>query len=68
MNRKCNAVDKIKIFNIALLIRKTVNFFLHRNLRNLLLEGNNVESLPLELGKLRFISCNCLIWFYHEDE
>lgn len=54
MNWIFNAVDKIKIFNIGLLIKKTVNFFLHRNLRNLLLEGNNVESLPLELGKLRF--------------
>lgn len=26
--------------------------FLNRNLRNLLLEGNTIETLPLELGKL----------------
>lgn len=28
-----------------------MNFFFNRNLKNLLLEGNTIESLPLELGK-----------------
>ena len=28
-----------------------MNFFVNRNLKNLLLEGNTIESLPLELGK-----------------
>ena len=27
------------------------SFFFNRNLKNLLLEGNTIESLPLELGE-----------------
>ena len=38
---------------ISVVQRQTFLFvFCNRNLRNLLLEGNTIETLPLELGKL----------------
>lgn len=40
-----NKAEQEQIFHVFVL------FFSNRNLRNLLLEGNTIESLPLELGE-----------------